>query len=77
MPVARLGLSVSNRSVGNAVNRNRIKRIIRNSFQQHCGQLPAVDIVVNTRNAAREAPNEDLRSSLAQHWTRLVKQCGA
>ena len=72
----RLGLSVSARSVGNAVNRNRIKRIIRSSFQQHCGQLPAIDIVVNTRNAAREATNDELRKSLAQHWARVVKQCG-
>lgn len=72
----RLGLSVSARTVGNAVNRNRIKRIIRDSFRQISFRLPAVDIVVNTRNAASEASNATLRSSLENHWLTVVKRCG-
>jgi len=75
--LARLGLSVSARSVGNAVNRNRIKRIIRDSFRLNNAGLPAVDIVVNTRTAARSATNDELRKSLVQHWTNVVKRCGA
>ena len=74
-PSPRLGLSVSARSVGNAVNRNRIKRIIRDSFRLNCDQFPAVDIVVNTRPGARDASNTQLRESLSQHWTNLVKRC--
>ena len=71
----RLGLSVSARSVGNAVNRNRIKRIIRDSFRLNSPMLPALDIVVNTRSAARDAINVVLRGSLEMHWKNLVKRC--
>jgi ribonuclease P protein component len=76
-PSAGLGLSVSSRSVGNAVNRNRIKRIIRDSFRLNCADLPPVDIVVNTRSGARNATNDELRNSLTQHWNNVVKRCGA
>jgi len=74
---ACLGLSVSARSVGNAVNRNRIKRIIRDSFRLHSAGLPPVDIVVNTRSGARKATNGELRESLVQHWNNVVKRCAA
>ncbi len=74
---ARLGLSVSARTVGNAVNRNRIKRVIRNSFRLNSVQLPAVDIVVNTRPGARAATNPMLAERLAQHWRQVVKRCAA
>ena len=73
----RLGLSVSARSVGNSVNRNRIKRIIRDSFRLNSAGLPAVDIVVNTRPSARDASNVELRNSLALHWINMVKRCAA
>jgi len=77
LPSARLGLSVSARSVGNAVNRNRIKRIIRDSFRLHGAGLPLVDIVVNTRSGASNATNDELHKSLVQHWNNVVKRCGA
>ncbi len=77
LPHARLGLSVSARSVGNSVNRNRIKRIIRESFRQAGITLPAVDIVVNTRPGARDADNRQLAERLEQHWQRLNKRCAA
>ena len=74
---ARLGLSVSARTVGNAVNRNRIKRVIRTSFRLHASQLPAVDIVINTRPGARDAANAVLAEKLMQHWKNVVKRCAA
>lgn len=75
--MARLGLSVSARTVGNAVNRNRIKRVIRNSFRLAAAQLPAVDIVINTRPGARDASNAQLAERLSQHWKNVVKRCAA
>jgi ribonuclease P protein component len=72
----RLGLSISARTVGNAVNRNRIKRIIRDSFRLKAPEFPGLDIVVNSRNSASEASNDTLRKSLEQHWCAVVKRCG-
>ena len=43
--MARLGLIVSKRMLPRAVDRNRAKRVIRESFR-HAVELPAMDIVV-------------------------------
>lgn len=71
----RLGLSIAGKVVGNAVRRNRIKRLIRESFRQHQHELPAVDIVVNARAGARNATNAAISESLEQHWLAVSRQC--
>ena len=65
---ARLGMAVGLRAAGNAVRRNRIRRLIRESFRMHRQELPAVDILVTARAAAAVAPNRAVFESLAQHW---------
>ena len=71
----RLGLSIAARIVGNAVRRNHVKRLIRESFRQHQHELPAVDIVVNARVGARNADNGAIVRSLERHWQAVSKQC--
>ena len=73
--IPRLGLSIAARIIGNAVQRNRIKRLVRESFRQHQHELPAVDIVVNARSGARDADNATIVRSLEKHWRTVVKQC--
>jgi ribonuclease P protein component len=74
---ARLGLSIAARLVGNAVRRNRVKRLIRESFRQHQHRLPVVDIVVNARAGAREATSAAIAESLRRHWQAVIKKCAA
>ncbi|WP_290652177.1 ribonuclease P protein component [Aquisalimonas sp.] len=72
---ARLGLAIGRRAAPRAVDRNRIKRIARESFRHHRSDLPPVDVVLMSRPAARTASRDTLRESLARLWQRLVKRC--
>jgi ribonuclease P protein component len=65
-----LGVSVSRR-VGGAVERNHVKRLLREAFQQESAALPAgVDVVVVARPEARLVAERDgfegIRSALAE-----------
>lgn len=64
-------MSVSVRTAGNAVRRNGIRRMIRESFRLNQHELPAADIFVTARNAARDVPNAELLASLDKLWRRL------
>jgi len=68
----RLGLAIAKRRLGRAVDRNRVKRIVRESFRHHAAELPAVDIVVLARSGLAERDNARLFDSLARHWRRLA-----
>ncbi|MBI4694197.1 MAG: ribonuclease P protein component [Gammaproteobacteria bacterium] len=62
----RLGIAVSRKAVRNAAARNRIKRLIRESFRRIAQRLPEVDFVVQVRGAAQEQTNARLSSSLSR-----------
>jgi ribonuclease P protein component len=72
---ARLGLSVGVRTAGSAVKRNRLKRLIRESFRHAASELPPVDLVVNARPAAASAERGALGASLSRHWRRVGEKC--
>ena len=71
----RLGLAVALRIARTAVERNRIRRLIRESFRLNQRALPAVDIVVSARPKAHGAPGEQLRVSLAELWRQVSERC--
>ena len=73
--VPRLGLAVAVKVAGSGVARNRLRRIIRESFRLHQRALPAVDVVVSARPAARAASAPQLRVSLAALWQKVGAQC--
>jgi ribonuclease P protein component len=69
----RLGLAVAVRAAGGGVARNRLRRIIRESFRLHQRALPALDLVVSVRPGAREAPPRALHESLSVLWRKVAE----
>jgi len=65
---ARLGLAISKKQCKKANGRNRLKRIIRESFRHHQAGLAGLDIVVMNKAAATDASNNALVESLETHW---------
>jgi ribonuclease P protein component len=73
----RLGLAVSTKTAGSSVERNRIRRVVRESFRLRQGALPTADIVVNARGRARGASAAQLRESLDQLWSQVAARCAS
>jgi ribonuclease P protein component len=71
----RLGLAISKKQIRKATDRNRIKRLIRESFRHQQHTLTGLDFIVMARSNATQANHEILRRSLQKHWENLVKQC--
>ena len=59
----RLGVVVT-RKDGSAVERNRIKRKIREAFRKTAYRLPAVDLVIKPNATYKEVPEEEIVRSL-------------
>jgi len=74
--IARLGLAISKKHCRQATGRNRIKRVVRESFRQHQADLAGLDIVVINQAAAKNAANKQLFDSMSTHWQRCQKARG-
>ena len=77
LPVARLGLAIARKHIKTAVARNRVKRVIRESFRAEATELRGLDFVVMARCNLSGTENARLRTSLRKHWTRLRRKHAA
>lgn len=68
----RLGTAVSIKAAGNAVQRNRIKRLVRESFRLHQELLGSRDLVVLVRPGISARSNQQLLSALDTHWRTIA-----
>ncbi len=68
---ARLGLAISRRCAARAVDRNRIKRVVRENFRVNAPTLGSIDIVVQATARTRTRSSKRLSRELDDLWARL------
>ena len=73
LPHPRLGLAIPKKAVKLSVGRNRIKRLVRESFRHHQHQLIGVDIVFLAYKGVDVQPNNDMMCALIKAWQRVAK----
>ncbi|HFE48197.1 MAG TPA: ribonuclease P protein component [Chromatiaceae bacterium] len=71
---ARLGLAVTKKRLRRAVDRNRIKRLTRESFRHAREHLGSVDAVVLVRDGCASRGNAELRASLDRLWQKVASR---
>ena len=77
LALARLGLAIARKHIKTAVGRNRIKRLVRESFRQHQHALSGLDLVVMLRRDATGLTNQEIFRRLEKHWQHIRKLCDA
>lgn len=75
LPHPRLGITISKRNVRLAVQRNRIKRRIRETFRLQQHNLVGFDIIVIAKKGVNEQENSQLNKQCDYLWRKLSKRC--
>lgn len=70
---ARLGLTVAKKHLKRAHDRNRIKRLVRESFRLKQHQLPNCDFVFVAKGGIGKLTNAELLETLEKLWQRHIR----
>jgi ribonuclease P protein component len=70
----RLGLVIAKKHIRRAVDRNRVKRLIRETFRVKQQQLPDIDVIVLSRKGMSDLTNAALVEQLDLQWQRLIRR---
>ncbi|MCO4799963.1 MAG: ribonuclease P protein component [Colwelliaceae bacterium] len=70
----RLGLAIAKKRVKLAVQRNRIKRQIRESFRLNQHKLPNIDMVIMVKSGTDKLENYQIRQQLEKIWRKIIQR---
>jgi len=70
---ARIGFVLAKKQIKRAVDRNRIKRLIRESFRHHQNDIDSLDFVILGRSGLAELDNQQIREMIDALWFRLKR----
>ncbi len=68
---ARLGMAIAKKNLNRAVDRNLIKRTVRESFRLRQSHLAGYDMVVMCKKGIPLLERGGLRGSLDKHWSKI------
>ncbi|HBS42015.1 MAG TPA: ribonuclease P protein component [Oceanospirillales bacterium] len=72
----RIGFVLAKKQLKRAVDRNRVKRLIRESFRLHQHDLANHDFVILARSGILELDNQQIREMIDGLWFRLRRPHG-
>ena len=72
--LCRLGVSLPKKTITKATKRNKIKRIIKNSFNVFFQATKGIDVVVRAKKEPQTNTSDKILQSLEQHWKTIVSQ---
>jgi ribonuclease P protein component len=72
--VARLGLVIPKKHIRLAVERNRIKRLIRESFRVQQHHLSGIDAIVLARRGMDQESNRIIFNMINKQWLTILKK---
>ncbi len=70
----RLGLVIAKKNVRLAVQRNRIKRVVRETFRLLPDNDPPLDMIFLARRGIEQLDKQQLSSILREQWRKLTRQ---
>jgi ribonuclease P protein component len=73
----RLGLVVAKKNIRHAVDRNRVKRVARETFRSAQGYLDSLDIIFLARQGLDQLTHSEQTRLLNQSWQRLCRKLEA
>ncbi len=71
--VSRLGIALTRRLVPSSVDRNRVKRLVRETFRRHVGKHAGLDCVVSLRERFDSAHPQPLFNEIRALFDQLTK----
>ncbi len=74
---ARIGFVIGKKNIRKAVQRNRIRRVIRESFRHQRVKLPLLDIVVLVKKGADQFDNAQIFRQFDHLWQKLTQRSQA
>lgn len=72
LDVPRLGMVIGKRRVRRAVDRNQLRRLMRESFRLRTQALAGLDIVILVRATVNPVDNSVINQELCRVWDKLL-----